>query len=156
MATEEKKTQNRARINDITLVGLTAAIWEFVGESALSLCNQMGEEILNVLEKEMGVEIAGEKPEDVLTEIGRVFVDELGFAKAIEVKREGNCVLLFATDSLTSDLPKMLKERGVNKYYISPAMNASLAALKRIGVKARADFMPATKPGEMIIKFDLL
>ena len=156
MATEEKKTQNRARINEITLVGLAVAVWEFVGESAVALSSQIGEEILAVLEKEMGVEIAGEKPEDVLTEIGRVFVDELGFAKSAEVQREGNSLLLIANDCLTSDVPRRLKEQGVTKYYISPGLNASLAALKRIGVKARGESLPPSKPGEMRLKFDLL
>ncbi len=156
MATEQKKLENQARIAEIMLVALAAAIWDFVGESSAALSGQIGEEILNLLEKEMGVEIASEKPEDVLTEIGRVFVDELGFATAVEVKREGNCLMLIASGTITSGAVRKLQERGVTKDFVSPGLNTGLAALKRMGIKARGETMPSPKPGEMIIKFDLL
>jgi len=36
----------------------------------------------------MELEIAGEKPEDVLTEIGRLFVDEFGFASSVDITEQ--------------------------------------------------------------------
>ncbi len=156
MATEQKKLENQAQIAEIMLVALAAAIWDFVGESATALGPQIGEEILKVMEKEMGVEIAGEKPEDVLTELGRVFVDELGFAKAVELKREGNCLTLIASGTITGGAVKKLQERGVTKDFVSPGQNVGLAALKRMGIKARGDASMTATPGEMIFKFDLL
>ena len=156
MATEQKKLENQSRIAEVMLIALAAAVWDFVGESAAALGPQIGEEILNLLEKEMGIEIAGEKPEDVLTELGRVFVDELGLATAMEVKREGNCLMLIASNLTTTNGMKKLQERGVTKDFISPPLNTGLAALKRISVKARGEAMPTAKPGDIVFKFDLL
>ncbi len=156
MATEQKKLENQTRIGQMILIALAAAIWDFVGESAAALGNQIGEEILNLLEKEMGVEIAGEKPEDVLTELGRVVVDELGFAKVVEVKREGSCLILGASGTITGGAVRKLQELGVTKDFVSPGLNTGLAALKRIGIKARGDASMTATPGEMILKFDLL
>ncbi len=156
MTTEQKKLENQAQITEVILIGLAAAIWDFVGESAMAMGNQIGEEILNVLEKESGVEIAGGKPEDVLTEIGRVLVDEFAFAQAVEVKREGNCLMLNASGTTVSGAVTKLQERGVTKDFISPAMNVGLAALKRMGIKARGDTLMTATPGEMVVKFYLL
>ncbi len=156
MATEQKKLENQARIGQMILIALAAAIWDFVGESATALGPQIGEEILNLLEKEMGVEIAGEKPEDVLTELGRVFVDELGFARAVEVKREGKCLTFIASGTITDGVLRELQARGVTKDFISPGLNVGLAALKRMAVKARGNARTTGTPGELVFQFDLL
>ena len=59
----------------------------------------------------MGLEIDGESPEDVLQEVGRLFVDEFGFATEVEVASDGdvftmkvhNCVNRSMTDDLGED-----------------------------------------------------
>lgn len=142
MATEEKKLANRMRVTEYTLVGMAAALWNMLGESCMALVAPIGEELLKVTEKEMGLEIAGETPEAVLTEVGRLFVDEFGYYKETSLEKQGNTFTIYAKDAITKNIPKMLKEAGVDKYFFSPALLISLAVLKRMGLKARGDVVP--------------
>ena len=76
MATEEEKKRNLARINAMIIYGLEKGLWDLLGESALAISAVVGVGMLEKLEQTMGLEIAGEEPQDILTEIGRIFVDE--------------------------------------------------------------------------------
>ncbi len=110
MATEQKKQQNRAELANMALLSVAAGVWDVLGRKGVNaLSGPMGDEILKVMEREMGLEIAGEDPETVLMEISRIFVDEYGFASDIEVKIEDekhfhlnvkNCVNRAFTDKL--------------------------------------------------------
>jgi hypothetical protein len=100
----------------------------------------MGDSVLQVMEKEMGLELAGEDPEAVLMEVSRIFIDEFGFASDIEVQalddehfqlKVKNCVNRKFTDKLM--------EAGVEKPFICPIMNASRSALKRMGYKVHEE-----------------
>ncbi|MGA9396857.1 MAG: hypothetical protein WBV22_01245 [Anaerolineaceae bacterium] len=140
MATEEVKKQNVLRLTSMALASLAAGVWDTLGETSFALTNSMGEEILKMFEKEMGLEIAGETPENVIKEIGRIFVDEFGFAKEISIAgssadkielRVRNCINVPFTDRLAA--------AGVEKPFICPIMNATAAALSRMGFKMRND-----------------
>jgi hypothetical protein len=140
MATEEAKKENVLRLTSLALASLTAGVWDTLGESSFALSGPIGDAILHMMEKEMGLEIAGESPKDVINEICRIFVDEFGFAKDIAVETDGdqkmllrvrNCINVPFTDRLTA--------AGVEKPFICPIMNACAAALKRLGFKMRND-----------------
>ncbi|HHJ06054.1 MAG TPA: hypothetical protein ENK24_00985 [Anaerolineae bacterium] len=96
--------------------------------------------ILEVMEKEMGLEIAGESPADVMMEVNRVFVDEFGFASDIDIEQKGddtyevkvrNCINRRFTDKLM--------EASVEKSFVCPIMNACQSAMRRMDFKARSN-----------------
>lgn len=140
MATEEQKKENRARLADLALLSIAAGAWDVMGKGVNAFCGSMGDELLKAMEKEMGLEIAGEDPEVVLTEVSRIFIDEFGFASDIDIEHPDedhfqlkvkNCVNRKFTDTLM--------EAGVEKPFICPIMNASRSALKRMGYKVHED-----------------
>ncbi len=154
MATEEAKKENQLRLTNMTLLSLASSTWDTLGESAFAYSGPMGNMILDVMEKEMGLEIAGESPEDVMLEINRIFVDEFGFASDIdtEVKGDGvyevrvkNCINRRFTDKLM--------EAGVEKPFVCPIMNACQAALRRMDFKAREQVEKWVEGNGSIITF---
>ncbi len=136
MATDEQKKENRLRLTNMALLSLASSTWNMLGDTSFSFSGPMGSQILNVMEKEMGLEIAGENPKDVMMEIARIFVDEFGFAGEIDVVQHDtehfevkvkNCVNRSFTDKLI--------EAGVEKPFVCPILNANQAALRRMGFK---------------------
>lgn len=154
MASEEKKKANQLRLMGFTMRGVALGIWDIVGETASSLGPRIGEQTLEVMEKEMGLEIAGEKPEDVLTEIGRLFVDEFGFCESVNVEPGSDTITMTVNKCLMATLTGKLIDDGVDPF-ICPYRNAGLAALKRLGVKTRTKVN--FEPGKgSIITFELM
>jgi hypothetical protein len=155
MATEEKKKQNMLRLTQIALSSLSAAVWDTLGETSFALSSSMGDQILEMFEKEMGLEIAGESPEAVINEIGRIFVDEFGFAQDIKttVSNDGNQIELRVTNCINRAFTDRLLAAGVPKPYICPVMNVAVAALRRMGYKMRPDIAKWQEGGGTIITF---
>ena len=137
MATDDKKMENQLRLMGMTMRGVALGIWNVVGETAVSLGAPIGDQTLEVLEKEMGLEIGGEKPEDVLTEIGRLFVDEFGFAERVDVDSSSGSVSMVVKNCKMAALTGKLIDDGVDPF-ICPYRNTGLAALKRMGLHPRA------------------
>ena len=140
MATDEQKKENRLRLTNLTLASLAAGVWNTLGESSFAMGGPMGEVVLQAMEKEMGLEIAGEDPQEVMMEIGRIFVDEFGFCGDIDVVKTGedsfevkvkSCVNRTFTDKLVA--------AGVEKPFICPILNACEAALRRMNFKMHGD-----------------
>jgi hypothetical protein len=88
MATETQKKDNLLQLTTMSLLSLTAGVWDTLGETSFALGNNIGTQLLEMMEKDTGLEIAGETPQDVMTEIGRIFVDEFGLAQDIDVAVE--------------------------------------------------------------------
>lgn len=154
MASEEVKRANQYRLATMALTGLAAGVWDTLGDSAFAFSGPMGRQLLGIMEKEMGLEIAGEEPDDVLSEISRIFVDEFGFASDISVERKSpellelkvhNCINHRYTDELAA--------AGVEKPFICPIMNATQAALRRMNVKASVDVRRWPEGNGSIITF---
>lgn len=154
MATEEQKRQNQVRLSNLALLSLAAGVWDILGKGVNAFSGSMGDAILEVMEKEMGLEIAGEDPETVMHEISRIFVDEYGFASDIEVViqdqehfqlRVRNCVNRSFTDKLM--------QAGVEKPFICPIMNSCRSALKRMGYKMHEDIEQWKEGKGSIISF---
>lgn len=154
MATDMEKKENKLRLTNLALTGLAKGVWDFVGETAFALSPAIGEDILQVLEKEMGLEIQGEKPEDVLNEIARLFVDEFGSAESIEVNVEGeNTFKVQVHSCIDRDRTQKLKEEGVTKPFTCPIMNACLAALKRMDIRVHTD-IETSPEGNCLITYE--
>lgn len=137
MATEEKKKENQLRLMGMTMRGVALGIWDIVGDTASSLGPSIGEKTLAVMEKEMGLEVAGEKPEDVLTEIGRLFTDEFGFCNAVKIEPGNDSITMTVDQCKMATLTGKLIDDGVDPF-ICPYRNTGVAALKRLGKNARA------------------
>jgi hypothetical protein len=157
MASEEQKKDNRLRLTNMTLLSLASSTWDTLGESAFAYSGAMGHHILEIMEKEMGLEVAGEDPQDVMMEIGRIFVDEFGFAGDIDVVDQGdgkfevkvkNCVNRKFTDRLMA--------AGVEKPFICPIMNACQAALRRMDFKAHEKVEKWVDGNGSIITFEMI
>lgn len=157
MASEEQKKQNQLRLSNLALLSLATSTWNTLGESSFAFSGGMGNAILKVMEKEMGLEIAGESPEDVMMEIGRIFVDEFGFAGDIDVCASGedqyevrvkNCINRNFTDRLM--------DAGVEKPFVCPIMNACQAALRRMDFKAHENVEKWEEGKGSIISFKLI
>ncbi|MBE2199003.1 MAG: hypothetical protein IAE79_10365 [Anaerolinea sp.] len=154
MATDDQKKINQYRLMSMALTGLASGVWNTLGDSAFAFSGPMGNQILNTMEKEMGLEVAGETPVEVMTEIGRIFVDEFGFASDITVQEKGenhfeirvlNCINRKYTDQLAA--------AGVEKPFICPILNACQASLRRMNFKMREDVQKWVEGNGSIITF---
>lgn len=154
MATEEIKKQNQLRLTNMALATLASAVWETLGDSSLSFSGLIGGQVLKIMEKEMGLEIAGESPKAVLTEIARIFVDEFGFAEDISVEGDEKVGLTMKVHNCANrKFTDILEASGVEKPFICPIMNASQAGLRRMGYKMREDVKKWADGGGSIITF---
>lgn len=138
MATEEQKKRNELRLLRMMIFGLTSGTWDLLGETAFGISRLIGLQILPILEKEMGLEIAGETPQYVVQEIGRLFVDEFGFAREVTVSGEGDKIVMKVRGCLNHKLTEDLKAAGVEWPFICPYMCAAVGALQRMDYKVRS------------------
>jgi hypothetical protein len=141
MATEEAKLVNRTRLWGLTTVGMTLGIWDFVQESATALSPTIGDSIVKEMEKSLGLEIAGEKPEHVLTELGRIFVDEYGYAAEAKVEKTNKGFNITLIKAIGIPEYIALRNLGVGKPFSHPFLCACLSVLARLEVRARADII---------------
>lgn len=156
MATEQQKYANRARLWGLTVVGMTMGIWDMVEESSLALSPQIGAQILTMLEKQLGLEIAGEKPEHLLIELGRIFVDEYGFASEAKVESADKTLRVTLENAVGTPEFAMMKEHGVEKAFSHPFFCAGLASLTRLGLKARGSVEIDATAKRYVITYELI
>lgn len=135
MATEDKKKENMLRMMGVVITGLVMGIWDMLGESAAALGPKIGEQTLTILEKEMGLEIAGENPEDVMTEVGRINVDEFGFAESVNINSDGSTITAVVKKCMVGNLCEQVKNAGMDNW-LCPHLINGLAVLGRLGKKA--------------------
>ena len=157
MATEQQKQQHQLRLTNMALVGITAGVWQTLGDSAFALSGPMGNQILDMMEKEMGLEVAGESPEAVVSEIARIFVDEFGFASDIQIEAQGEDMLrLKVCKCVNRTFTDKLVAAGVEKPFICPILNACQAALRRMGYKMHEDVVKWVEGEGSIITFNAI
>lgn len=137
MATEEQKKERLLRLCNDVFYGFGKGLYDLFGESALATVDTIGEDILEDMEKELGLEIHGEDPEDILTELERLMVDEYGMCNSATLKIEGDEIDLICERCKFWKATKALKEAGVPPYTCVPMMMASAALHKRLGKKCR-------------------
>ncbi len=130
MATEEEKKRNLARMNAMIIYGLEKGLWDLFGESALATANTVGAGMLEILGKSMGLEIEGEDPQDMLTEIGRIFVDEYDIATACDILKSGDAIEMNVQNCVLMQVEKDLIAQGV-KPFVCPFLNIAAAAMRR-------------------------
>lgn len=136
MATEDEKKRNLIKLSSLVIHGLTRGLWELLGESAEVTAKLIGHSNIAMLEKEMGFEIAGEDLHEMMMELNRIFVDELGALDGADVKVEGNQVTMTCIGCKFMSLTKDLMDEGIPPF-ICPFKGMAMAAVsKRLGSDA--------------------
>ncbi len=134
MATEEVKKQNLVRMYKLTIQGLARGMYDLFGDASFAIMNKVGDELLTIMEKEMGLEIGGQDANEILQEISRLFVDEFGFAGKIEViKNEVGEKTVKVSNCGALDLSNSLRKAGIEHPFTCPIMNTISAAIRRNG-----------------------
>jgi hypothetical protein len=137
MATEDEKKKNLARLNAMIIYGLEKGLWDLFGESALATTNLVGRGMLELLEKNMGLEIVGENPQDMLTEIGRLFVDEFGIATAFDTTFAEDTADFVVENCVLMNVEEDLIKAGI-KPFVCPYLNIATAAMRqRLGERTK-------------------
>jgi hypothetical protein len=152
MATDEAKKLNALRMLNLSMEVLASEVWDTFGESSMAMTSGMGDALLEMVEKEQGLEIAGEDPVAIAKELNRILVDEYGYAQSIDMKVNGaesaevtikGCINTYFTE-------KLLKT-GVKVPFTCPMMLLGTAMLRRLGVKNHVEY--AHKTGEKVCVF---
>ncbi len=133
MATEEQKQGNFIRALSVLIVGLAKGLYELFGESAYAVMHPVGDHLLDVMQREMGLEIGGASTKEIASEIARLFVDEFAFAEEIKiVEADDNHVVVHTKNCLGYNLTKSLQEAGVKYPFTCPIMNVMASGIKQV------------------------
>ncbi len=156
MATEEQKKKNLFRMMSLMIAGMAKSLYELFGDTAFAAMNEVGKELVEIMENEMGLEIAGENPEDVLTEIGRIFADEYGFIASFKVEGDDNEMRLIVDGCQGWNLTQRILKTGVEIPFTCPIMNVGQAALMRMGKHAhrKIESRPEVRGSTIIYTFE--
>ena len=132
MATEEQKKENLVRMYKLVIEGLTKGLYDLFGESSYAIMHSFGDDLLNIMQQEMGLEVAGENIHDVITEIARLFEDEFGFADKLVIDEEAeDHVQVHVEGCHAYNLSKRIRELGVEHPFTCPIMNVMAAAIRK-------------------------
>lgn len=149
--------ENKKMIPLMTLMiaGTAKALHDMFGESAVVVMSEAGKAALELLEQETGHNIEGQEPEQVLTEIGRIFTDRLGVVGSFAVSRKDRRLTVTIDHCHGWGLKQAVMKTGIDTPFICPIMNICQAALTRIGCPARKSIVPVPKTRGSTITFIL-
>lgn len=156
MATEEQKKKNMMRLMTLMIAGMAKALYDLFGETAFATMSEVGKSTLEIMEQEMGLEVEGEDPKNVITEIGRLFTDEMRFVESCSVEQEGNKIILTVNHCQGWPLTQSILKTGVDIPFTCPIMNVCHAALIRMGKPAQKSILPIPETHGSIITFSLI
>jgi len=139
MATEEQKKVRQLKLFNEVIFGLSKGMWELFSEGAFGICAEIGEEIMEEMEHDMGLEIRGENPQDILTEIERIYVDEVGGAQAADIEIKGDRIDILIEDCILIHACTDLQKEDVKPFTCVPMMLVAAALRERLGLKERLD-----------------
>lgn len=139
MATMEEKKLRQLRLFNDLIFGFAKGLYDLFGDSALATVDTIGEDILEEMEHELGLEIHGENPQDILMEIERLLEDEYGMVKSarLEMHPETHEIDMICEGCLLWKATSDLQEEDIPPYTCVPMMMASAALHKRLGKKAK-------------------
>ena len=156
MATEEAKKKNMMRMMTLMIGGMAKALYDLFGETAYATMSEVGKSLLSIMEDEMGLEVVGEDPQEVITEIGRIFTDEMGFVADFKVESTGNELSLIVDKCAGWNLTQSILKHGVEVPFTCPIMNVGQAALAKMGKHAQKKIEPRPEVRGSAITFTLM
>ncbi len=137
MATmEEKKARMLRLFNDIVF-GFGKGLYDLFGDSALATADAIGEDILEEMEHELGLEIQGEGPQEILTEIERILFDEYGMVKNASIKIQDHEIDVICEGCQLWKATTDMLEAGAPPFHCVPMMMTKAALHKRLGKKPK-------------------
>jgi hypothetical protein len=137
MATEEQKKTRQIRLFNDIIFGFAKGLYDLFGEASLATVDTIGSYVLEDMEHELGLEIQGETPQDILTEIERLLVDEYGLCESITLDLEDDKIDLVCQNCMLWKATLDLQAENVPPYTCVPMTLSGSALRKRLGVKAR-------------------
>ena len=137
MATEEQKKERLLKVFNIGMYSMVSGLWDLFGESSFATAQSIGDRILETMEKESGLEIQGENPQDIILEITRLLVDEVGTMSDGKVIMDGTSVSIACTECFLREATGWLEADGVQPFACIPMNIAAAAMRKRLNVKHR-------------------
>ncbi len=141
MATEQEKIVNRERVWSMVAMALTKGVWDMVEDSAATLTPKLGLQILEMIEKQLNLNVKAGTPEDVIKEIGKIAVEGMGFAAEAQVETGEKIIKLTLKNAEATEQFAQLQEQGVKKLFSHPFLCCGIAALAKIGTIARGEIM---------------
>ncbi len=156
MAAAAEDNSKLMRLMSLMIAGMAKALHEMFGESAYAVMSEVGKATLELMEKEMGLKIEGQEPEKVLTEIGRIFTDSMGFVGSFAVNREGRRLIVTVHHCQGWEMTQAILKTGIETPFTCPIMNVCQAALIRMGRPARKSIVPIPKTCGSTITFTLM
>lgn len=120
--------------NDV-MFGIAKEYYKMLGKASWATAAFIGEDILEEFEKDLGLEITGEDPQSILTEIDRILVDEYGLASEMELKIDGNIIELDAINCFYHKCTEDLNKEGIPPVTCVPLAIVSAAVRKRLKLK---------------------
>lgn len=153
MATENEKKRQLVRVLQLTIEGLAKGIYDLFDESAYALMKTVGADLLEIMQKEMGLEIEGENPTDVLNELLRIWVDEVGFFEDGSVKEIDGGWEIVGNKCKGWNLTQKILATGVKEPFTCPVMNTMHAALDKMDTAThmKIEPIPETKGTRFIL-----
>ncbi|GAP12588.1 hypothetical protein LARV_00324 [Longilinea arvoryzae] len=137
MATEEKKKENLLEMLSYTVFGLAQGMWELFGDSSFATSTTIGDMMVARAEKAAGLEVQGETPDEILTEIVRLSVDELGLMEDGKAVFTGDHITIECDHCKGCTMCNGLQSHGVQPFYCSMFCMASSALREGTGHKNR-------------------
>lgn len=136
MATDEQKKARQLKLCNDILFGFAKGMYDLFGDSALATVVEIGEDIIEEMEHELGLEIHGEDPQAILTELERILIDEYDMARHASIKVKDHEVELYMEGCMFWHATQELRKEGIPPYTCVPMMIAEAALHKRLGKKA--------------------
>ena len=139
MATEKQKKARMVHLFNMIIAGMSKGLYDLFGEAAMSIMPPVGEKRLKEMEHELGLEIHGETPQHILTEIERLLMDEYGIFKegTFKFRPDTHEVDITITDSVLWNATAKLHKTGLPPLACVEMMIASAALRKRLGQKSK-------------------
>ena len=142
MVTEAEKNERLRRIFNTMVYGLARGLWDLFGEASFATTNSIGDQVLEIIERDMGFEISGEDPEAILAEIERLLVDKIGTMSSGKATIDDNIISIACTECVLRDATRDLEAVNVQPFACLPMTIAAAAMRKRLGTPS-----PAVRPG---------
>ncbi len=127
----ERSEEMATKVNNLILYG----IYKVLGAGARGLGNSIGEELLNAMMEEYGLNFEGSNdPQELLNRFTETMINTFGFAKKGEINVEGNKVTLKLDEPMDLYALQLLEKKGM-KPAVYPMANAIAVAIKKFSGK---------------------
>ncbi len=137
MATEEQKKMRLIKLFNDVVFGFGKGLYDLFGDSAMATVDTIGEDIIEEMEHELGLEIHGEDPQEILIELERLLIDEYGLFKSATIKIADHEVDLICEGCVLWHATQDMLATGAPPFHCVPMMIAEAALHKRLGKRAK-------------------